>query len=186
MESSDLNEDDKTTLKNLLLKTCEDFEKPISTLQGQGGHFRLPSFIESIKKINKQDLPKKKKIRLLCIPYFSLEKYTSRELPSGSSGYPVRSLLQLSYPFDSRERDMQQATALAGTSSEGCCFHVPQLWSLVIENSAFLFVSLQMDHLFKFFYIRNLMYLIEQIYLSLMRRLTWDKSVDEKFLLVLL
>lgn len=71
----------------------------------------------------------------LCIPYFSLQKYAGllSEAPSGS--YPTRTLLQEQYSGVPRERDMQQAICQTGHVPANVCFHVAQLWCIVVDNS---------------------------------------------------
>ena len=94
-----------------------------------------PTFNEVRIKTNKRHKPQKKNIQLLCIPYFSLDRYTSQVLPQKSALHPVRTLLQTQYPSVSKERDMQQAVSLAAETPKDYCYHVPQLWSLILNDS---------------------------------------------------
>ncbi|KAI1142915.1 hypothetical protein F5Y05DRAFT_408368 [Hypoxylon sp. FL0543] len=71
----------------------------------------------------------------LPIPYFSLEKYSGLLSASTASSFPVETLMQWEYARTTQERDMQQAVCQNGEVPEGYCFHVAQLWCIVLDNS---------------------------------------------------
>ncbi|KAB5551293.1 hypothetical protein GE09DRAFT_168424 [Coniochaeta sp. 2T2.1] len=71
----------------------------------------------------------------LCIPYFSLQKYTGPLSSATSGSFPTRTLLQEQYSGVSAERDMQQAVCQTGHVPPGTCFHVAQLWCIVLDDS---------------------------------------------------
>lgn len=52
----------------------------------------------------------------------------------------MRTLVQTQYPSASPERDLQQAVRNMGYGKDRECFHVPQLWMLVVDNGK-LFIS---------------------------------------------
>lgn len=70
----------------------------------------------------------------LCVPYFSLEKYSGLLSASMASSFPIETLLQSEYARTTQERDMQQAVCQNGEAPEGCCFHIAQLWCIVLDN----------------------------------------------------
>lgn len=137
MQVPGLNQADKIDLKRTLLWSCEKSEKPLRTLQGQRGYYLAPIFNEVRTPNKTRRQPEKKSFWLLCIPYFSLGKYSSKVLSKSSSSHPVRTLLQSQYPSVSKERDMQQAVSLAAETPKDYCYHVPQLWSLIINDSTY-------------------------------------------------
>lgn len=72
----------------------------------------------------------------ICLPYFSLEPYSG--LLSGaenSSAFPVQTLLQAQFSRAAKERDMQQAVRQVAKAGPGLCFHISQLWCIIINNS---------------------------------------------------
>lgn len=78
---------------------------------------------------------RKQKLLLICIPYLHLTSY-SPELPSNSNHlHPMKTLLQSKYSGVSKQRDLRQVVCALGSSQKDHCFHVPQLWCLVISDS---------------------------------------------------
>ncbi|KAH8905061.1 hypothetical protein BR93DRAFT_945996 [Coniochaeta sp. PMI_546] len=71
----------------------------------------------------------------LCIPYFSLQKYAGPLSAAASGSFPTRTLLQEQYSEVSAERDMQQAVCQTGHVPPGMCFHVAQMWCIVLDDS---------------------------------------------------
>ncbi|KAI0117112.1 hypothetical protein F4814DRAFT_415281 [Daldinia grandis] len=71
----------------------------------------------------------------LCVPYFSLEKYSGLLSASTTSSFPIETLLQSEYARTTQERDMQQAVCKNGEVPEGHCFHIAQLWCIVLDNT---------------------------------------------------
>ncbi|KAI5867033.1 hypothetical protein GGS23DRAFT_301604 [Durotheca rogersii] len=71
----------------------------------------------------------------LCIPYFSLEKYSGLLSASTASSFPIETLLQSEYSRTTREREMQQVVCQNGEAPSGTCFHIAQLWCIVLNNS---------------------------------------------------
>ncbi|KAI1376242.1 hypothetical protein F4677DRAFT_85578 [Hypoxylon crocopeplum] len=71
----------------------------------------------------------------LCVPYFSLEKYSGLLSAGTASSFPIETLLQSEYARTTKERDMQQAVCQNGEVPEGCCFHIAQVWCIVLDNS---------------------------------------------------
>ncbi|KAI8965869.1 hypothetical protein F5Y11DRAFT_258925 [Daldinia sp. FL1419] len=71
----------------------------------------------------------------LCVPYFSLEKYSGLLSASTTTSFPIETLLQSEYARTTQERDMQQAVCKNGEVPEGTCFHIVQLWCIVLDNT---------------------------------------------------
>ncbi|KAK8115783.1 hypothetical protein PG984_012285 [Apiospora sp. TS-2023a] len=78
----------------------------------------------------------KKYVTWLCIPYFSLETYTGLlSGKSGSSEFPVETLLQSKHTRTPKARELQQVVYQRGQAGGAKCFHVPQLWCIIIDKS---------------------------------------------------
>lgn len=73
--------------------------------------------------------------RWICIPYFSLEQYSGLLSASNLASFPAQTLLQMQYSRNTPQRDMEQAVCQLGMVNRGECFHVSQLWCIVIDNS---------------------------------------------------
>ncbi|KAH7171172.1 hypothetical protein EDB81DRAFT_851830 [Dactylonectria macrodidyma] len=73
--------------------------------------------------------------RWICIPYFSLDQYSGLLSASNISLFPAQTLLQAQYSRTNVQRDMEQAVCQLGNANRGECFHIAQLWCVVIDNS---------------------------------------------------
>lgn len=71
----------------------------------------------------------------LCIPYFSLEKYSGIQATGNPGAYPPQTLLQSAFSRNSQKRDMLQATRQIANGEKDWCFHIRQLWCIVLDNS---------------------------------------------------
>lgn len=72
--------------------------------------------------------------RWICMPYFTLKQYSGLLSASNLASFPPQTLLQSQYSRTTQQRDMQQAVCKLGSVPRGQCFHIAQLWSLVIDN----------------------------------------------------
>jgi hypothetical protein len=88
------------------------------------------------KDTAKTSPPPQQSVKWVCLEYFSLHKYRGLSAGSNQTLFPSQTLLQAHYSRTSRERDMEQAVSLLGNASANECFHIEQLWALVL-NSAF-------------------------------------------------
>lgn len=75
----------------------------------------------------------------VCLPYFSLENYSGLLSAENSAEFPVQTLLQGQFSKTARERDMQQAVCQIGRRGSGRCFHIAQLWCLIIDKCSYSF-----------------------------------------------
>ncbi|KAH6617426.1 hypothetical protein F5144DRAFT_596449 [Chaetomium tenue] len=75
----------------------------------------------------------------VSLPYFSLEPYSGLLATANSpKSLATPTLLQARYSRTRRARDMEQAVCQQGGAPKGHCFHVAQLWCLVLDNSLLL------------------------------------------------
>ncbi len=78
---------------------------------------------------------RKQRLLLVCIPYLHLTAY-SPELSSDSTHlHPMKTLLQSNYSGVSKQRDLRQVVCALGIPQKDHCFHITQLWCLVISDS---------------------------------------------------
>ena len=91
--------------------------------------------LRPLRKGNKPDEPVRGFVRWVCLPYFLLQQYGGLLTASGTSSFPSQTLLQTQYSRTMQQRDMEQAVRQLGNGKKNECFHVAQLWCLVIQNS---------------------------------------------------
>ena len=72
----------------------------------------------------------------LCIPYFSLEEYSGLLSSQSPTAYPNQTLWQAQYSGNAQERDMQQVVCQInkGSLPPKSCFHISQLWAIVVDT----------------------------------------------------
>ncbi|KAM3508600.1 hypothetical protein MY10362_001116 [Beauveria mimosiformis] len=73
--------------------------------------------------------------RWLCMPFFILKQYSGLLAGSSLASFPSQTLLQSQYSRTTQQRDMQQAVCELGIASKGECFHIEQLWCLMVGES---------------------------------------------------
>ncbi|KAH8121649.1 hypothetical protein LI328DRAFT_158084 [Trichoderma asperelloides] len=77
----------------------------------------------------------------ICIPYFSLHQYSGSPSTSNTALFPAQTLLQSQYSRSSQQRDMDQAVCQLGQVPRGDCFHISQMWCLIVGNSVLITCS---------------------------------------------
>lgn len=71
----------------------------------------------------------------VCLPYFTLEKYSGLQGTSENpSAFPIETLLQAKFSRAGKDRDMLQTVCQNKDSPAGLCFHVAQIWCVVLGN----------------------------------------------------
>ena len=75
----------------------------------------------------------------ICLPYFILQNYSGPLSAENPSAFPVQTLLQAQFSRATRDRDMQQAVCQNKEAAASLCFHIAQLWCIVLDNCRFLF-----------------------------------------------
>lgn len=71
----------------------------------------------------------------ICIPYFSLHQYSESPSTSNIAVFPDQTLLQSQYSRSPQARDLDQAVCQLGQVQRGDCFHISQMWCLIVGNS---------------------------------------------------
>ncbi|KAI0437042.1 hypothetical protein F4803DRAFT_556393 [Xylaria telfairii] len=79
------------------------------------------------------------------LPFFELKKYSSEKY--SSELFPAQTLMQADYSQHLMARDMQQAVRQIKEGPEEHCFHISQLWGIVINNSLLVTCSTMSDKL---------------------------------------
>ncbi|RDW68486.1 hypothetical protein BP5796_09143 [Coleophoma crateriformis] len=136
-----LDEDYKQDIAALLERTREAHEQSILTSDGPRGKY-LEACLDEEVILNKHEKKNKAHtIRFLCLPYFFLAPYSGYTLPNTSSLHPMKTLLQYSSASTSKKRDLDQAVCRLEYTKKGNCYHVPQIWCLILDNDILLTCS---------------------------------------------
>ncbi|EFX03055.1 Mg2+ transporter [Grosmannia clavigera kw1407] len=137
-------------IRDLLATVQRKFVRSVQTANGQTVHHMEPSCIQHVLPPDdsaKASTFSQRTLTWVCMPFFSLEKYSGlQEVPRNMPAFPIETLLQSKFSRATRERDMQQAICQNQGKGmpAGLCYHVAQIWCLVIDNS-FLFTYSHMS-----------------------------------------
>lgn len=74
-------------------------------------------------------------VKWICIPYFALQEYSGLSAGTSTATFPNQTLLQMQYSRIPQQRDLDQAICQLGIAEKDECFHISQLWCVVIDNS---------------------------------------------------
>jgi hypothetical protein len=130
-----LTDAERNGISRLLTRVRKRYDKPVQTSRHMKARFMVPSFLqETIASDVRPKASTKKTVTWLCLPYFCLEKYSEPLPSSGPSSYPMRTLLQARFSMVEKQRDMQQAIRHLDGIPLDHCFHIAQMWCLVIED----------------------------------------------------
>ncbi|ATY59351.1 Mg2+ transporter [Cordyceps militaris] len=96
----------------------------------------LQTPLEQAKKKTELDReePISTMVRWFCMPFFILKQYSGLLAGSSLASFPSQTLLQSQYSRTTQQRDMGQAVCELGIANKGECFHIEQLWCLVVGD----------------------------------------------------
>ncbi|KAJ2982637.1 hypothetical protein NUW58_g6401 [Xylaria curta] len=77
------------------------------------------------------------------LPFFELKEYSSEKY--SSELFPAQTLMQADYSQHLKARDMQQAVQQIKEGSGEQCFHISQLWGIIVDNSLLVTCSTMSD-----------------------------------------
>jgi len=131
-----LKDSDRSNLVKLLGEVRKS-SKVKHTSNGNRVKYMPPRCIHSklvSEEDNKSQTPRRRTLTWLCIPYFSLEQYTGLTSTKDDGAYPNQTLWQAQFSANPSERDLQQIVCQLGNSPPKSCFHISQLWCIVVDN----------------------------------------------------
>ncbi|OHE98990.1 hypothetical protein CORC01_05680 [Colletotrichum orchidophilum] len=134
-----LSESEQNDIRKLLSDVRKNYSKTVRTSRDTTVKHMEPSYLE-LPLQHGGDPGKalksgKHSATWLCIPYFSLEEYSGIQATGNPGAYPPQTLLQSAFSRNSRKRDMLQATRQIGNGGKDMCFHIRQLWCIVLDDS---------------------------------------------------
>lgn len=130
-----LTSSEKKSLSILMNDVKLKYVKPIQFSESKTVRLMEPNIIQSTVPSptgRTKDLSARPRtVTWICLPYFSLEKYSGLE---SDASFPVQTLLQAQFSRSGRTRDMQQAVCKNKLAPPGYCFHIAQVWCVVLDN----------------------------------------------------
>ena len=147
-----MTDEERHCLSRLFRRVPKSFDKPLearnSTDAQAMGSDVGPIFLEEPLSIDKkptgQDTVRNKSASLWCIPFFCLDQYSGNPSHSRPGFRPMRTLLQARFAATAEKRDKQQASCQVLDAKPPLCFHVAQMWCVVLDQcmSRLLFLPL--------------------------------------------
>lgn len=117
-------------------------DKPIHASNGSSVRFMTPATLSTPIDPQPQGLSERqseqKKVIWMCLPYFLLQKYSVNSSGLLPASHPMRTLLQTYSSFTQKNRDMEQAVCKLPGSPQEHCFHIAQVWCLVVDECKFI------------------------------------------------
>ncbi|KAK4171864.1 hypothetical protein QBC36DRAFT_364939 [Triangularia setosa] len=136
-----LSRNERQAVSDLIARVKRQGIKQIQTSNGSYVRHMEPKFLQLPLPFDpslKEQSFANRTITWTCLPYFSLEKYSGLLAAETPNSFPVQTLLQAQFSRATKDRDMQQAVRqLKGAPTE-LCFHISQLWCIVLDNSLLL------------------------------------------------
>ncbi|VBB79618.1 Putative protein of unknown function [Podospora comata] len=136
-----LTKSERQGVADLIARVKRQSIKQIQTSNGSYVRHMEPKFLQMPVPFDpslKEQSFANRTVTWICLPYFSLEKYSGLLAAENASSFPVQTLLQAQFSRATKDRDMQQAVRqLKGAPAE-LCFHIAQLWCIVVDNSLLL------------------------------------------------
>ncbi|CZR67669.1 uncharacterized protein PAC_17568 [Phialocephala subalpina] len=110
-------------------------DKPMQARSGTKVRFMVPGVLQGpLLKDPRDNLSRSGTVTWICLPYFCLQKYSGSISGLPASSHPMKTLLQARFSLTRKERDMQQAAChLLGTPQDHC-FHIAQIWCLILDD----------------------------------------------------
>jgi len=137
-----LPESHRAAISKLLFEVKKNYSKHVWTSKNATVRHMAPSFhrvpIRAERFSTKEAKTTQNYVTWFSMPYLALEKYSGLEASADPATYPTPTLLQSSYARIAEKRDMAQVVRQVGVGSDTSCFHIPQLWCVVVGESLLL------------------------------------------------
>ncbi|KAH6668177.1 hypothetical protein B0J14DRAFT_600005 [Halenospora varia] len=130
-----LTDSQRNGISRIFTHVRRKYDKPMQTSNAVKARFMVPGVIQEPLPRNPEDKTLKSgTVTWTCLPYFSLQKYTGISTGLHAASHPVRTLLQARFSLTREERDMQQAVCQLGGTPRNHCFHIAQMWCIVLDD----------------------------------------------------
>ena len=118
-------------------KIRTEFVRTLRTPQGGQSQYLKGSLVfENVQPARRsRSRDQKHSIMFFSLPYFSLERITQPGASKKTAIHTPRTLLQVLYSSSDRNRELQQAVCQLTQTQKQHCFHVNQMWCLLLNES---------------------------------------------------
>ncbi|CAG8977271.1 hypothetical protein HYALB_00009369 [Hymenoscyphus albidus] len=124
---------------NRLFKLFGEIDRPTHTSNGSSVRFMTPTILSTTIRPEPRDLNessrRKRSVIWMCLPYFLLQNYSANSNDLLPASHPAKTLLEAQSSFAHEKRDMQQAVCKLPGCPQGHCFHIAQVWCVVVDES---------------------------------------------------
>lgn len=130
-------ESERNGLSKLLAEVKKNCTKTRQTSKGSSVKYLEPKLVQLqllAEDSVKATVPWTRTVSWIAVPYFSLQTYAGLLSATTSSDFPTQTLLQAQYSRITPERDKQQVVCQGDYSKEFECFHIAQVWCVVLDN----------------------------------------------------
>jgi hypothetical protein len=135
-----LTESQRLGISRLLRKVKNKYDSPLQVANRPTIRIMEPGFLTGVEwPADEQTAMQRNRtsatnVAWICFPYFSLEQYQGLFANPKKGAHPMHTLLQTRSTLVGRERETKQAVCQVSDNQEKLCFHVGQLWCLVIDD----------------------------------------------------
>ncbi|KXX79338.1 hypothetical protein MMYC01_204552 [Madurella mycetomatis] len=138
----DLTTTEQKGIRDLLAHVRRKFVKTVQTVDGRSVRHMEPACIKHVLPPDstlKGSGFARRTVTWVCLPYITLEKYSGLQgAAENLSAFPIETLLQAKFSRTGRERDMLQAVCQSKDTPAELCYHVAQIWCLIVGNCKWL------------------------------------------------
>lgn len=131
----------RLAISKLLRKVKNKYDSPLQVANHPTIRIMQPGFLTGAEwpadeqtTMQRKDRTPATNVAWICFPYFSLDQYQGLFSNPKKGAHPMHTLLQTRSSLISMKREIKQAVCQVGDNKDKLCFHVGQLWSLVIDD----------------------------------------------------
>ncbi|KAH8689136.1 hypothetical protein BGW36DRAFT_77825 [Talaromyces proteolyticus] len=135
-----LNITQRTAITKLLRKVEKKFDSPLQVADRPVIRIMEPGFLPTSEWPDdygpvKKEAASPTTATWICFPYFCLDQYQGLFANIKKGAHPMHTLLQMRSSLVNEKREKQQAVCQISENSKKLCFHVGQLWCLILDDS---------------------------------------------------
>lgn len=127
----------RDSITRLLRRVKSKLDKPYQSSKSSLSRLMIPDFVSEAISSNstvKQIAATKSFLNWICVPYFSYEQYVDQNTGLRNGAHPVRTILEARSAHVAGQEGLRETTGGLSLSQSGLCYHVSQLWCLIVSN----------------------------------------------------
>jgi hypothetical protein len=134
LRASHISSRDRKMIKQGLSTVRMKYERPIWTQDAAMARYLDPFIFYEFSQPSSSTPGLGRKVTIVCFPYFLLDEPSRQIELLSHSNHPPLTLLQTLSSSIALERDMQQVVCGSPLGQKTRCFHVSQLWGVVLDD----------------------------------------------------